>query len=176
MIFVQGKCHLGHDNEPQVQVDGQDYFGSIKTKKPLLKRKRRRGLGVSSEYMLRERDGFSCLKCGSTDDLQNDHVVPLSKGGWNCFENYQTLCGKCNTWKADRYIDFRGDLSPYRQLQQRIEAFAEVVEARLFITDKEIKGRRYKDEFYSIGDLPCYWARPTIRTWKYYRKTQWKAA
>jgi len=110
MIFVQGKCHLGHDNEPQVQVDGQDYFGSIKTKKPLLKRKRRRGLGVSSEYMLRERDGFSCLKCGSTDDLQNDHVVPLSKGGWNCFENYQTLCGKCNTWKADRYIDFRGDL------------------------------------------------------------------
>jgi len=63
-----------------------------------------------------------------------------------------------------------------RQQQQRIEAFAEVVEARLFITDKEIKGRRYKDEFYSIGDLPCYWARPTIRTWKYYRKTQWKAA
>ena len=141
-----------------------------------MKRRRRRALRTSSEYNLRERDCFSCLRCGSTDDLQNDHIIPLSKGGWNCLENYQTLCGRCNAWKSDRYIDFRGDLSPYRKLQNRIEALAEIVEARLFTTHKEIKGKRYRQEFYSYGDLPCYWSRSMFRTWKYYRKTQWKPA
>ena len=41
-----------------------------------------------------------CLVCGSTDDLQLDHVVPRFAGGICIKSNAQTLCRKCN---RDKY-------------------------------------------------------------------------
>jgi len=48
-----------------------------------------------------------CLKCGSTDDLTVDHVIPKSKGGGNNWKNLQTLCSECNQEKAELVIDYR---------------------------------------------------------------------
>jgi len=45
-----------------------------------------------------------CAYCGSTDDLQIDHIKPISKGGTNDFDNLQILCKKCNCRKADKYV------------------------------------------------------------------------
>lgn len=56
---------------------------------------------------LLERFGQRCLRCGSTDDLTKDHVVPLSKGGAHSIDNLQPLCRSCNSWKHTRGIDFR---------------------------------------------------------------------
>jgi 5-methylcytosine-specific restriction endonuclease McrA len=43
-----------------------------------------------------------CSRCGSTEDLTADHIVPRAKGGRNVFSNVQVLCRACNSAKRDR--------------------------------------------------------------------------
>jgi hypothetical protein len=48
------------------------------------------------------RDGGMCRRCGSTQELHYDHVIPWSKGGANTISNIQLLCGLCNRAKGDK--------------------------------------------------------------------------
>jgi hypothetical protein len=48
-----------------------------------------------------ERDGGRCVECGSTFDLQYDHVLPVALGGATTLENLQLLCADCNLRKSD---------------------------------------------------------------------------
>ncbi len=47
-----------------------------------------------------ERDGGKCVACGSSFDLQYDHVIPVALGGATTVENLQLLCGQCNREKS----------------------------------------------------------------------------
>ena len=47
-----------------------------------------------------QRDRGRCVKCGSQESLEFDHIIPLSKGGGNTTRNIQLLCEKCNREKA----------------------------------------------------------------------------
>lgn len=47
-------------------------------------------------------DGHRCVWCGSREDLQVDHIMPVSLGGGSERSNLQTLCGPCNRRKAAR--------------------------------------------------------------------------
>lgn len=48
-----------------------------------------------------------CLRCGSTEHLEPDHIIPISKGGKHTWDNMQPLCRDCNRWKFTKTIDFR---------------------------------------------------------------------
>ena len=48
------------------------------------------------------RDKGRCVKCGSTKNLQLDHIIPFSKGGATSLENLQLLCQKCNLEKSNK--------------------------------------------------------------------------
>lgn len=48
------------------------------------------------------RDGGRCRKCGSTQDLQYDHIYPYSRGGRATVDNIQLLCKKCNLLKSNK--------------------------------------------------------------------------
>ena len=50
--------------------------------------------------------GNKCLCCGK-QEVTMDHIVPLSKGGTNKIDNYQPLCGVCNSRKHNKIIDYR---------------------------------------------------------------------
>ena len=51
------------------------------------------------------RDEFTCLYCGemlSASLLTRDHIVPLSRGGRDVWENVLAACRPCNQRKDDR--------------------------------------------------------------------------
>jgi 5-methylcytosine-specific restriction endonuclease McrA len=54
------------------------------------------------------RDGYTCQYCGRSQDrfkfrecLTRDHLVPLSRGGTNEWNNVVTACSTCNTRKGN---------------------------------------------------------------------------
>jgi 5-methylcytosine-specific restriction endonuclease McrA len=47
------------------------------------------------------RDSGRCVLCGSTEDLQYDHIFPWSRGGLTTVDNLQLLCGYHNRLKSD---------------------------------------------------------------------------
>ena len=58
------------------------------------------------------RQGGDCSGCGEHfryNNLTVDHIVPRSKGGGDFIENYQLLCGWCNSVKGDRPQEYLVD-------------------------------------------------------------------
>jgi len=53
------------------------------------------------------RDGARCVRCGSTQSLEFDHSIPVSKGGSNTSKNVQLLCAECNRKKRDHIYAMR---------------------------------------------------------------------
>ena len=52
------------------------------------------------KHLVWQRDGGRCRSCGSTVELQFDHVIPVSMGRASTPENLQVLCGPCNRRKG----------------------------------------------------------------------------
>ena len=48
------------------------------------------------------RDQGCCVRCGSVERLEFDHVIPVSMRGSNTVRNIQLLCEKCNRAKGGR--------------------------------------------------------------------------
>ena len=64
--------------------------------------KRSRFIPQSVVGAVYHRDGCRCVMCGSTENLQLDHIIPFSEGGANTVENLQVLCQRCNLKKSNK--------------------------------------------------------------------------
>jgi len=74
------------------------YFEAKGKLKETTKRSRR----ITQDVMDRvwRRDEGKCVKCGSQENLEFDHMVPFSKNGSNSYRNIQLLCEPCNRSKS----------------------------------------------------------------------------
>ncbi|HXD85057.1 MAG TPA: HNH endonuclease [Urbifossiella sp.] len=48
------------------------------------------------------RDGGRCVQCDSKQNLQFDHIIPITRGGATSVANLQLLCQPCNGGKTNR--------------------------------------------------------------------------
>jgi len=46
-----------------------------------------------------------CVACKQSENLEVDHIVPLSRGGSNDLENLQLLCATCNRSKGTKTME-----------------------------------------------------------------------
>lgn len=75
------------------------YYSEIKAGgKPLLAG----GLPHWKKLMVFDAYGYRCNHCGTTDNLEVDHIWPLSKGGQHWLINLQILCSPCNKKKGNK--------------------------------------------------------------------------
>ena len=58
-------------------------------------------IGVLKQVL--ERDKI-CQLCHTDQDLQFDHIYPVSQGGKGSLENLQLLCGTCNNFKSNNFF------------------------------------------------------------------------
>lgn len=88
-----------------------DYLKTIKNElnQMLINRNTRNGINLKIRYAVIKRDCFKCRLCGLSPSydpkvvLEVDHIVPLTKGGDDAMDNYQTLCQFCNSGKSNDF-------------------------------------------------------------------------
>lgn len=80
-------------------VEGEEDFSQPIPSQP----KPRRIIPTWVKLAVWKRDGGKCTKCGATEDLHFDHIIPWSKGGSSSTpDNIQLLCGRHNLEKRDK--------------------------------------------------------------------------
>lgn len=78
-----------------------------------------RKVGKTLREAVFERDGHKCVRCGSTEHLQADHILPQSAGGPHIIENLRTLCRPCN---AGRPVSGQGLIDDLQKDGHTIES------------------------------------------------------
>jgi len=58
-----------------------------------------------AKRLCHERDGWACVECDETDQLEADHIVRLAEAPELAFDldNLQTLCESCHDQKEREY-------------------------------------------------------------------------
>lgn len=71
-----------------------------------------------------QRDNSVCQICGKKclpNEIEIDHIKPISKGGKTYFDNLQVLCVRCNRKKSNKWLEFLNDKEYNREEETRIK-------------------------------------------------------
>lgn len=80
-------------------VEGEEDFDLPVPARPI----RRRIIPTAIKLAVWARDKGRCVRCGASDELHFDHVLPYSRGGTSVVsDNVQLLCARHNLEKSDR--------------------------------------------------------------------------
>lgn len=123
-IYAGLDAHIGAlcafiDSHPWLWHEGDGYGGSVKQQledafkfwgfgqeiKEPSKRSKRKPLRNSEVIAAMSKSGGRCVACNTTEDLQVDHIMPVSRGGTNDIANLQMLCRDCNASKRDKTME-----------------------------------------------------------------------
>lgn len=63
------------------------------------KTKKRETIPQSVKNQVWKRDNGICVKCGTNEKLEFDHIIPVVMGGSSTYRNLQLLCESCNRKK-----------------------------------------------------------------------------
>ncbi|MNC15660.1 HNH endonuclease [compost metagenome] len=67
-----------------------------------------------------ERDGYTCCDCGTKEDLEIHHILPISQGGKNIIENLKTVCCSCHdsNYNDVHYPKDKGVIIPFKEREK----------------------------------------------------------
>lgn len=71
-----------------------------KTKNSASPKLARESISPAVKQEVWQRDQGKCVECGRNENLEFDHIIPVSKGGANTVRNLQLLCEVCNRSKS----------------------------------------------------------------------------
>lgn len=71
---------------------------------PAAKRVHRDVIPDKAKIYVWQRDQGRCVRCGTNENLEYDHIIPLSMGGSNTARNLQLLCAMCNRSKGAKIV------------------------------------------------------------------------
>lgn len=120
-VFLASRVPSNEDKEEEIFLLAEDQLNKKRIKSLRLRTRverqrrmlarggtvnsiRRRSLPDDLVSFILERDKV-CQECGGEENLQLDHIIPVSRGGNDSETNLRLLCGDCNRR--------RGDLSNY---------------------------------------------------------------
>jgi len=61
-----------------------------------------KNISPSLRRRVHERDHYACRYCGARQELEVDHIVPVTRGGGKELDNLTTACHTCNQYKFNR--------------------------------------------------------------------------
>ena len=103
---------LGEDYEEEYEIEIKsinllkrritDYVSLKLYGKNNCEEKTREKIPENVRHAVWRRDEGKCVECGIQEDLQYDHIIPVSKGGSNTVKNIQILCKHCNLKKSNK--------------------------------------------------------------------------
>jgi len=100
-------CRFGYDNLPRLQArliqectkltnGDQPLSDQLSTPTPSIRPK----ISEAVRHEVWRRDQGRCIKCGSRERLEFDHIVPVTMGGSSTTRNIELLCESCNRQKG----------------------------------------------------------------------------
>lgn len=99
----------GVSSKPMIfsNIDGWFYYNFIQNSDNIVEslsksETRLRKISQTVKDRVWNRDQGKCVKCGSNEKLEFDHIIPFSKGGSNTYRNIQLLCEACNRSKSNQ--------------------------------------------------------------------------
>jgi 5-methylcytosine-specific restriction endonuclease McrA len=96
-LLIHIKHHVLRAESKWSRIKKQvDAFENLE-RTPTAKRER---IPESVRLFVWQRDEGKCVKCGSQEKLEYDHIIPFADGGSNTERNIQLLCEQCNRQKG----------------------------------------------------------------------------
>ena len=84
-------------------VAGHDYMVTEELNGTLINPgNKKRDYDVADVLARRHHKKDKCVRCGATEDLECDHIIPVNAGGAHSSENLQTLCSTCHAEKTTK--------------------------------------------------------------------------
>jgi Holliday junction DNA helicase RuvB len=98
---VRDYAHIKADGRVTAEVAGQALKMLISEEETSEASDDRTAIPSEVRREVWRRDGGKCVKCGSRERLEYDHIIPVAKGGSNTARNIELLCETCNRAKSD---------------------------------------------------------------------------
>ena len=94
-------------NKRSVKIYFATDNGKIQRKNAKHRRRQREHTGkvTAKEWALKLKEfDYKCAHCCTDENIEMDHIMPLSKGGKHNIDNIQPLCRSCNSKKGNKIL------------------------------------------------------------------------
>ncbi len=101
------------ENKDKISAWNKNNFVKNRSTRSALNQARREAVKKAKTFVIVDKDinrvySGNCIRCGSSENITADHIIPLSRGGSHGIGNLMSLCKSCNSSKHNKlYSEWR---------------------------------------------------------------------